>query len=424
MTLVALGAGLGLGYVLFNEPMEMQHPSHEKRKIAYWVAPMDADYRRDGPGKSPMGMDLVPVFEESDAGRGKDDPGFMISANVQASLGIKTVPVRQGEFKPVIAATGRLAYDENRISRLQVRTEGWVEKLHVRTVGENVKKGDRLFALYSPAIATALGEYADARRGTSPAFKKLSRGRLTALGLSEQTIQQAVNSGNWTQAVTFHAPQDGVITGLGIREGSFAARNTIAFEITDPTNLWLIADVFESDATGLKNGAHAEIIGHNGKLYHGMIDYIYPGLDPVSRTVQLRLNMANPAGTLRPGQFFTVNIHGDPETSLIIPGNAVIRLGTGNHVIVAHDHNRFEAAEVTLGKSSGEQIQILHGLKAGERVVTSGQFLLDSESSFTGAKIRILQQPSPQMEENGHEGHNMEDHMDHGSMNHDREDMR
>lgn len=407
MTLTALIIGLGLGAVIFENT---EDASVMEKKVAYWVAPMDASYRRDKPGKSPMGMDLTPVYEDKGETLGDEEPGFTISANVQANLGLKTAPVIREEFKPLIKATGRLTYDENKISRLQVRTEGWVEKLYVRTVGENVSKGDRLFALYSPAIATALGEYANARNGKSAAFKKLSKGRLMALGLSERTIAQSIKSGDWTQAIIFYASQDGVVTSLGVREGSIAAKNTIAFEITDPTNLWLIADVFESDAADLRPMAHAMIIGQTGDIYHGMIDHIYPDLDPVSRTVQVRLNMANPDGKLRPGQFFDVNINGDPEMSLIIPTSAVIRLGTGNHVMVAQDHDRFVAAEIELGKSSGDRIQVLRGLKEGERVVTSGQFLLDSESSFIGAKNRMLDQSQSQM--------------DHESMGHDMGDMQ
>ena len=401
MTVAALIVGLGIGSLLFNKPVETKS---KEKKISYWVAPMDASYRRDKPGKSPMGMDLIPVYEDTGEQMGTGGTGFTISANVQANLGIKTALVRLEEFTPLIKATGRLAYDKNRISRLQVRTEGWVEKLYVRTVGEHVKKGDRLFALYSPVIATALGEYADARRGKSAAFKKLSKGRLVALGLTEQTILDAVKSGDWTQAIIFYAPQNGVVTTLGVREGSIVAKNTIAFEITDPTNLWLMADVFESDADDVKYGAKVEIFSQNGRSHHDTIDHIHPNLDPISRTVRVRLNLSNPVGEFRPGQFFTVNIHGEAENSLIIPKSAVIRLGTGNHVMVAHEFGRFEAAEIELGKSSGDQIQVLRGLKEGERVVTSGQFLLDSESSFTGAKLRILEQEKNDQ----HMNHNME----------------
>ena len=226
-----------------------------------------------------------------------------------------------------------------------------------------------------------------------------------ALGLTERTIQKALKSGNLSQAIIFYAPQDGVVTSLGVREGSIAVKNTIAFEITDPTNLWLIADVFETDSHDLNQGAHAQIIGQSGDIYHGMIDHIYPDLDPASRTVQVRINLPNPEGKLKPGQFFMVNIHGDSELSLIIPVSAVIRLGTGNHVMVSHEFGRFEAVEVELGKSSGEQVQVMRGLKEGERVVISGQFLLDSESSFTGAKLRILDQKINDQ----HMHHNMED---------------
>ncbi|MBL4800306.1 MAG: efflux RND transporter periplasmic adaptor subunit [Emcibacter sp.] len=449
MSLTGLIVAVGLGLIYFNRQEEaaaspspkLQQETQKDKEIAYWVAPMDPNYRRDKPGRSPMGMDLVPVYETAasnggatgsdrkDSARGAN--GIHIAANIQANLGIKTAPVVSGDFTPIILAPAHLVYDDNRISRVQVRAEGWVEKLYVRSAGEIVKKGDALFALYSPEIATALGEYADARKRKSMGLQKLAKRRLRALGLSDQTISASLKShlktglksGNGTQVITFHAPRDGVVTRLDIREGSIVAKNTVAFEITDPTNLWLIADVFENDAAGLKQGATVDIIGSDDSHRQAMIDHIYPDLDKRTRTIQVRLNLPNPDGNLRPGQFFTVHIHGPAERSLIIPRQAVIRLGRGNHVMLAHGNGHFEAAQITLGKTSGDTIQVLHGLKKGEQVVTSGQFLLDSESSFSGARLRILDQPKEPMT---HEG-SMTPHtlmepqkpmMDHNSMDH------
>ena len=413
----------GLILINFNKrneaPTSSALESAEKpikdKKVAYWVAPMDPDYRQDKPGKSPMGMDLVPIYEKTAQDMESPSNGIHISAQIQANLGLKTAPVTYAEFTPIIRATGHLVYDDHKISRLQVRAEGWVEKLSVRAIGETVKKGDPLFTLYSPEIATALGEYANARKRKSQSLIKFAKERLSALGLSEQSLRAALKDKSSRPSVIFHAPQDGVVTRLGIRDGSFVAKNTVAFEITDPTNLWLIADVYEADAAGLNVGASVEIIGQGTSPQEAptwtTIDHIYPAIDALSQTLRTRLNIPNPDRTLRPGQFFTINIHEPTEMSLIIPQQAVIRLRSGNHVMIAHGEGRFEAAEVTLGKSSGDNIQILQGLKEGEQVVTSGQFLLDSESSFTGAKLRILSHPEKKIDQ--HKDHKMEKMMDH-----------
>ncbi|MCF8474075.1 MAG: efflux RND transporter periplasmic adaptor subunit [Emcibacter sp.] len=387
---IALILGVFLGFILFNNPQRSVQKPEDEKKIAYWVAPMDSNYRRDTPGKSPMGMDLIPVYEDNNS-EIRHDVGFTIPSHIQANLGLKVAPVTEEIFIPLIEATGRLAYDETRIFRLQVRAEGWVEKLFIQAIGENVKRGDKLFALYSPDIATALGEYKETLRGSSKIRQKASKNRLISLGLSEQSINEALTDGDFTHAIIFYAPEDGVVTNLGVREGSNLVKNTIAFEITDPSNLWLIADVFETDAFGLNQNASAEIIGQDGLIQMAKIDHIYPELDHLSRTIKVRFNISNPAQKLRPGQFFTVNIKENPAHSLTIPENAVIRLGSGNHVIIAHDKNRFEAAEIKLGKSAKGRIQVLKGLSIGEKIVTSGQFMLDSESSFTGEKLRLLE---------------------------------
>lgn len=387
--IVVLLIGLAVGYILFSDntgDMPSSEMSPDEKEIAYWVAPMDPDYRRDGPGKSPMGMELVPVYEGEESGG--SDIGFTVSPNLLASLGVKTTSAEIVKFAPLIEATGRIAYDETRTSRVQVRTEGWVEQLIVRAVGETVEKGDLLFTLYSPDIASALAEYGQAIQSNSQRLKGLARSRLTALGLDDRTIQQAKQSGNWSEPINVYAPSSGVVTMLGVREGSLIAKNTVAFEITDPSNVWLIADVFESQADQLKLGQIAQIKGPN---YEGQatVDYIYPELDPMLQTLRVRFNIANGEGTIKSGQYYRASIAPDASEVLTVPDSAVIRLGTGNHVIVAHGDGHFEAAEVITGQSSDGLTVIQKGLKVGERVVVSGQFMLDSESSFTGASLRM-----------------------------------
>lgn len=390
--LVALVAGLILGYFLFSTaqdetPMDAQsgHPN----EIDYWVAPMDPNYRRDGPGKSPMGMDLVPVFKgESPESPDGNDIGFTVSPNVLSSLGVKTAPARFMDFASKIAATGRIMYDETRVTHVQMRTEGWVEELAVRAIGDKVEKGELLFRFYSPELENALAEYGQAIVSGSKRLQSLSRARLHALGLDKRTIEEARQSGDWSKPVSIHAPASGVVTKMGIREGSFSAKNTIAFEITDLANVWLIANVFESQSENVMIGQSVEISGFDYNAV-GTIDYIYPELDPQLQTVRVRINLPNEGGRLKAGQFYQAILLSKPARLLTVPDNAVIRLGSGNRVIIAHGDGRFEAAEVQLGNSSDGDTVIRSGLREGERVVTSGQFMLDSESSFSGAALRM-----------------------------------
>lgn len=389
LNLLVLAVGLTAGYFLFSGHAADKPATEmlsEEEDIAYWVAPMDPTFRRNAPGKSPMGMDLVPVYRDEETN--KDDIGFTVAPNVLASLGVKTAAAEIADFAPSIETTGRITYDETRMSRVQVRTEGWVEQLMVRAVGETVEKGDLLFTFYSPTIASALAEYEQAFQSDSTRLKALARNRLTALGLDERSIREAQQSDNWSTPINVRAPSSGVVTKLGVREGSLSAKNTVAFEITDPTNMWLIADVFESQAAQLKLGQTAFIEGPI-RNSEATIDYIYPELDPMLQTLRVRFNIGNVDGVVKSGQYYRATIMPDASEVLTIPDSAIIRLGTGNRVILAHGDGHFEAAEVIIGPSSNGRTVIQKGLNVGEYVVVSGQFMLDSESSFTGASLRM-----------------------------------
>lgn len=390
VNLVVLIIGLAGGYYLFGSTTAPQPDTamdEGDKEIAYWVAPMDPNYRRDSPGKSPMGMDLIPVYEGEDTGG--QDIGFTVSPNILSSLGVKTVRAEVSEFSSIVNATGRIMYDETLMTRVQVRSEGWVETLSVRAIGESVKEGDLLFAIYSPDIANALAEYGQAQTSGSDRLRTIAHGRLKALGLNDRMINEAKESGDWASPIKVYAPSSGIVTKLGVREGSLAAMNTIAFEITDPSNVWLIADVFESQAPDVFVGQAVDISGVEF-MGEGRVDYIYPALDPMHQTVRVRVNVDNEDGTLKAGQFYEVKLKSNPERQLIIPDTAIIRLGNRNRVIVDHGDGQFQAAEVELGATSAGRTVIKAGLEEGERVVVSGQFMLDSESSFTGAELRMI----------------------------------
>ncbi len=386
---IGLIIGFGVGYILSDLTKENdEDASFEKaKKVAYWVAPMDPNFRRPNPGKSPMGMALIPVYEEEEASG--HDVGFTISPNILANLGVKTEAASVTSFKVAIDATGRALYDESRISRIQLRTEGWVEELSVKAIGETVRKDDPLFTYYSPTIAAALTEYGQTLSGSSKHLQQLAYRKLIALGLSDKSISGARSSKAWTAPIVVRAPRSGVITTLGVRAGGLSAKNTLAFEITDPSEMWLIADVFQSQAADVAIGQQVTVSG-SGRVYSAQIDYIYPELDADMQTVRLRIRLANKEGAIRAGQYFKVRIFGRAQDHITVPSSAVIRLGGGDHVIVAMGHGAFFAAQVITGKTSTGRTVILAGLEAGENVVVSGQFMLDSESSFTGAALRLL----------------------------------
>ncbi|GHF19360.1 hemolysin D [Kordiimonas sediminis] len=354
-------------------------------EIDYWVAPMDPNYRRDKPGKSPMGMDLIPVYK----GEGPDaaDAGFTVSPNVVASLGVKTTPVVQQHFAPKLRVTGQVAYDERQVSQVQVREEGWVEKLYVRFAGDQVEKGAPLFSYYAPGIANAIADYMHIMKTGSEAFKSAARVRLRALGLSDRSLQAVLDAGDPHTPITVYAPQGGIVTALGVREGSRFAAATVAFEITDTETMWIVADVFAGQGAELSVGDTVTLA--SGET--ATIDYIYSDVEKTLQTTRVRVTAQNSDGHLKAGAFTTLEFTPAGQHALVVPDTAIIRLGDSDRVIISHGDGKFEAAEVTTGASDGTNTAIASGLAEGEEVVISGQFMLDSESSFTGAALRMAE---------------------------------
>ncbi|WP_456444741.1 efflux RND transporter periplasmic adaptor subunit [Thiolapillus sp.] len=358
------------------------------KNILYWVAPMDPSYRRDGPGKSPMGMDLIPVYEDAEA-EGSD---VRISPAVVQNLGVRTAEVTKGVLSRLIDTVGYIDYDESRVTHIHMRVSGWIERLSVKSEGEAVKKGQRLFSIYSPDLVNAQEEFLRALSGGNQGLVSASRERLKALGISGSEIARLEKRRKVLQTVPVFAPQDGVVSELAVREGMYVKPSLNVMTLADLSSVWLIAEVFERQSDWVSIGDEAEMTLPflPGKRWQGRVEYIYPSLDPKTRTLMARLRFDNPGEALKPNMYARVKLHAQPrEQVLSIPMEALIRSGDKDRVIVALGEGRFNAVEVLTGIESGDRIEIVQGLKAGDRVVTSGQFLLDSEASLKASFSRM-----------------------------------
>jgi membrane fusion protein, copper/silver efflux system len=357
----------------------------------YWVAPMDDSYRRDKPGKSPMGMDLVPVYANDEATSAKSNertPGtVMIPPNVQHNIGVKVAPVTIGTLQQTVTAVGNVAYDEDSIVHIHPRVSGWVDRLFIKSQGEQVEEGQALYTLYSPELVSAQEEYVLAlKRGDARLIDGAAE-RLRTLGLSTSVIEALQKTRRVTQTVTFNAPQSGVVEALNIREGFYVQPGTTLMSIAQLDTVWVIAEVPEK---------YAQIIApHNGavitldEMDHGSdakweshVEYIYPSLSETTRTLKVRIPLNNNNHTLKPNMFAHVGIKPTQrKAALLVPRSAVIRTAEGAKVVLSDGDGNFKSVRVTLGQSDSTHFEVVEGLLPEDDVVVSAQFLIDSESS-------------------------------------------
>ena len=362
--------------------------SAEEDEVLYWVAPMDPNYRRDESGKSPMGMDLVPVY----ANAAGDGNSVSIKPAMLQSLGVRTALVKRGKLWRLINTVGYVAFDERKLSHLHLRTEGWIEKLNVKSDGERVKKGDVLLELYSRELVNAQEEYVQALRGSNDYLERASRERLEALGMSSAQIKQVKRNKRAYQKVRILASQDGVIDSLNVREGMYVKPDTELLTLADLSSIWLLVDIFERQADWVAAGQPAEVsLGYlPGRLWEGEVEFVYPTIDPMTRTLQARLRFDNLDEALKPDMYADVRIYAGPKDAVLsIPREALIKTGDSARVIVALGEGKFRAQEVNAGIESGDFVEVISGLEEGERVVTSGQFLIDSEASLRASFGRM-----------------------------------
>ncbi len=363
----------------------------KEKKILYWVAPMDANFRQDGPGKSPMGMDLVPFYEESG---GSDDGAVTISPAIVQNLGVRTEKAKLGKLWKRIDSVGYVDFDENLISHVHLRTEGWIDSLTVKSEGERVKKGDLLFKLYSPTLVNAQDEYIQALRSKNKRLIRASYERLRALGVDKTQINKIKRTRKSEQLISIHATQNGIVSKLNAREGMFVKPSMEVMTLADLSSIWILVEVFERQSDWVKVGKPAEITLSYlpSRKWEGTVEYVYPSLDPMTRTLRARLRFDNPDEALKPNMFADVVIYGGATKDVVsIPLEALIRTGNSERVILSLGDGKFIPREVVSGIESGDRIQIVDGLKGDENVVTSSQFLLDSEASIKASFSRMTE---------------------------------
>ena len=398
LSILSVLFGLLLGFFAIQFVMRSTDPTTggqaaAQREVLYWVAPMDPDFRRDQPGKSPMGMDLVPVY--TDPAGGGD--AVRISAAVENNLGVRTARVERGPLWRRISTTAYVALDETRMAHIHLRTEGWIERLLIKAEGEAVEQGQLLMEVYAPELINAQQEYLQIMRRGNTQLLSAASDKLRALGMSDSDIRALSQRGEATERVRIYAPQAGIVSALNIREGMFVRPATNIMSLADLSSVWLFAEVFEAQSDWVRAGQPTEAYFDffPGETFAGQVEYVYPVLDPATRTVRVRLRFDNPEGRIKPNMYARTLIYGGAlQDVLSIPAEALIRSGEQERVIIALGDGRYQAREVRAGIHSGDWVEIRQGLEVGDRVVVSAQFLIDSEASLRGSLLRLGEQTS------------------------------
>ncbi|MFT5755786.1 MAG: Cu(I)/Ag(I) efflux system membrane fusion protein [Alteromonadaceae bacterium] len=395
---IAIGTILTFGAFNFITPSSSDQISNrvpDEKKPLYWVAPMDANYKKDKPGKSPMGMDLVPVYDDGGKGPNEGPGTIRISSNVVNNLGVRTTTASYKSLYTEINTVGYVTYNEDKLVHIHPRVQGWIEKLYVKAEGDPVKKNQALYDIYSPELVNAQEEMLLALDRKNSRLITAAENRLSALQLPKSAIVKLKESKKVQQTVTFYAPQNGVVENLKIREGFFVKPGSTLMSIADLSEVWVEAEVFERQAGQVKTATPVTMTLDYlpSKIWQGQVDYIYPALDAKTRTVKVRLRFSNEKGDFKPNMFAQIAIHttGD-EQVLLIPKEALIRTGNQNRVVLALGEGSFKSIEVSVGRYDSESVEILKGLSEGDKVVSSAQFLLDSESSKSSDFKRMNKQ--------------------------------
>ena len=369
------------------------------RRVLYYHDPMVPASRFDKPAKSPfMDMMLVPVYADADT----DPSQVTVSPRTQQNLGVRTAAVVEGTLSPQVAAVGSIAFNERDQVIVQARATGYVERLHVRATLDRVAKGQSLAELYVPDWVAAQEEFLSVRRMQGTELAALvdgARQRMRQAGMSEAQITLVERSGLTHTRITLVAPIGGVVTELMAREGMTVMSGATLFRINGLSTVWANAEVPESQAALLRPGAkvQARSPAAPGAVFIGKVQAILPEVNPTTRTLKARVELANPDGALVPGMFVQMRFMDMRAAKvLLVPTEAVIQTGKRSVVMLAEagdNSGRFRPVEVEIGIESGGQTEVKRGLQAGQRVVVSSQFLIDSEASLKGVEARLNDAP-------------------------------
>ena len=411
--IVAIAVALGAGYWLGNRGK----PSHDQgaaalvatpvesvkapRKLLFYRNPMGLPDTSPVPKKDSMGMDYVPVFEDEADNEPASSNQVKISTDKVQKLGVRTEAAQLRSLDRMIRAAGRVEPDERRIFAIAPKFEGYVERLHVNVTGQPVSKGQPLFEVYSPELVSAQREYAIATQGVArlkdaggqaqsgmQELADASLQRLKNWDISEEQVKALAASGETKRSLTFRSPVAGIVTEKKALQGMRFMPGEVLYQVSDFSTVWVVADVFEQDIALVKNGTKAriKINAYPDKVFEGIVSYIYPTLKAETRTVQVRVALANPGLLLKPAMFAQLELPVSAGGKVVtVPVSAVIDSGTRQLVLVQQGEGRFDPREVKLGQRSDNFVEVMAGVTEGELVVVAANFLIDAESNLKAA---------------------------------------
>ena len=402
VALVTLALGVAIGFGVSRLGDSESHVSalqpaakQAERKILYWHDPMVPGTRFDKPGKSPfMDMDLVPVYADEQA-----DAAVQIDPAVAQNLGIRLGRVERTAVPRVLDVVGSVAFDERLVEVVQARVQGYVTRLHVKSTLESVRRGQAIAEILAPEWLEAQQDYIallDADGERAKAIRAAARERLIVLGVPEKTIQQVEKQRKADASTTIYAPIDGVVTELAVREGAAFMPGAPLVRINGLTTVWVNAQVPEAQVSLVTRGSQvrARALAWPDITFTGEVISLLPDVDPQTRTLTARVAIGNRDRKLAPGMFVSLRFESQPaQPQLVVPSEALIRTGTRDVVIVAREQGGFDVAEVEIGAERAGLTTILSGLEAGQSIVLSGQFLIDSEASLKSTLDRLGASP-------------------------------
>jgi Cu(I)/Ag(I) efflux system membrane fusion protein len=408
--IAALGLGFAGGYRIAATKAPQQTVGKEvsapERKVLFWRNPMNPAITSPVFTKDEMGMDYIPVYAD---GGSDDEPAGTVAIDpvTVQNIGVRTVKAETRELSRTLNSLGRVDFNEERLARLHPKTSGWIEALRVDETGAKVNQDTILLSIYSPDLVAAQQEYlvalnnrdavknsgAGQMQQSAQAILASARERLQLFDVPAHQIQELEQTRTINKQLHIHSPFQGRVMNIGAREGQYVTPMDELYLIADLSRIWVNVDVFENELNWLRLGDRAEmrVRAAPGRTYKGKVTFIHPVLNSRSRTVQVRLEFDNPDLSLKPGMFANVTLYTDPQPdAVVVPSEAIVRSGSREQVFVVREPGKFEPREVTLGVSAEGLTQVLAGIHAGEQVVTSSQFLIDSESKLREATAKMM----------------------------------
>jgi Cu(I)/Ag(I) efflux system membrane fusion protein len=412
--LVALGLAAGVGGTLLLRPRSAATaaspaaPATEKK--AAYQCPMHPQIIQDHPGTCPIcGMALVPMEGGSEQSALDSHATVTIDLERQQLIGLKTAEVREGPVGGELRTTGRVTVDETRVRKVNVKVEGFVERLFVDFTGKPVANGQPLFTLYSPELLAAQNEFLLALRtrkalqgsaelaGSGEDLVASARRRLALWDVPPAAVESLERTGQPLKALTIHSPVSGVVTAKNVVEGARLGAGDVPFEITDLSRVWVQADLYEAELARIPVGTPAELRlqALPGTVVQGRVAFVDPALDPRTRAARLRLEFDNPGGRLKPEMYGEVVLRPAGRVALLVPKDAVLDAGAAKVAFVSLGQGKFEPREVSLGADAGDKVEVLGGLEPADEVVVGANFLVDSESRLKAALARMGRASKP-----------------------------